>query len=239
MGQVPSIPFRAYLLVGRGRLATHFRHYFDLESIPYFQWSREQDEASLKTLAAKASHVLLAISDSAIERFFEDHRETFRDKTCVHFSGALVSQKISSAHPLMTFAAELYSRENYRTIPFVVEKGRRPFTELLPQLKNPSFELEAENKPLYHALCVMSGNFTVLLWEKVFSEFNRLGLPRGVLTPYLNQTCLNLSGSRESVLTGPLKRNDQTTIAKHLEVLGDDPYADVYRAFLHAYGGSQ
>lgn len=239
MGQVPSHPFRAYLLVGRGRVATHLRHYFELEAIPYFQWSRADSESSLAELTRQASHILLAISDSAIDPFYDRYTATFADKVCVHFSGAHYSPRVPSAHPLMTFGPETYSLEQYRQIPFVVEKDRAVFSTLLPHFPNPVFELNASKKSLYHALCVMSGNFTILLWEKVIAEFAKLGLPREALLPYLNQICLNLSQSRESVLTGPLARGDQMTISKHLEVLGRDPYAEVYRAFLHAYGGSK
>lgn len=253
MRQVPAQPgitasqAVAYLIIGDGRLARHLQAYFRFEALPYLTWSRtsqaspDSPDSNLRSLAAKATHILLAISDSAIEPFLKEHR-FLQDKVCVHFSGALVTPLAASAHPLMTFSQltssqGAYSHERYLEIPFVLEKGRGSLSNLLPGLKNPSFEIQRDDKVRYHALCVMSGNFTTLLWEKTFREFAKLGLPKEVLFSYLNQITENLEASPAgtSVLTGPLVRGDQTTIEKHLAELGADPYADVYRSFVTAF----
>ena len=239
MGQVPAST--AYLIAGGGRMARHFAHYLDLESIPFTTWTRSEGAAALQSKAEMASRVLLLISDDAIEAFHSEHSYLHR-RTCVHFSGARSFPRIYGAHPLMTFSERLYDLETYRSIPFVVERGRPPMAELLPGLVNPAFAIDAATKPLYHALCAMAGNFSVLLWEKAFRDFEEnLGLPKEALIPYLRQISdnLTLSDPEESVLTGPLKRNDARTIERHLTVLKDDAYADVYRAFVHAYQGGQ
>jgi hypothetical protein len=229
----------SYLIIGNGRVATHFARYFSLESLPFKQWSRRESEGdtNLRELARDASHVLLLISDRSIEPFFNEH-SFLNEKTCLHFSGSLVSGKIRGAHPLMTFSHEPYDLETYRRISFVLEKDRGTMAELLPGLSNPHVALDAAQKPLYHALCSMSGNFSVLLWERVFSEFeNKLELPRSALRPYLERITMNLLGVKtgDSVLTGPLARNDRAVIDKHLSVLKGDPYEQVYRAFIAAF----
>jgi 2-dehydropantoate 2-reductase len=229
--------FRSYLVIGGGRVARHFQFYFESLSIPFSTWNRSQSRESLTQKALECSHVLLLIPDSAIETFHSEHPE-IHDRICVHFSGALVSARLPGAHPLMTFADRLYDLEIYEQLPFVLEKGRGTMSELLPGLPNPCVALEPEKKKLYHALCAMAGNFTVMLWEKVFAEFeSQLGLPKHVLLPYLLQTTENLSLSPmgSSVLTGPLVRGDQGTITKHLEVLAGDPFAGVYEAFVKAH----
>ncbi|RYZ63975.1 MAG: DUF2520 domain-containing protein [Proteobacteria bacterium] len=183
---------------------------------------------------------MLAVSDSAITSILE--RFPFlNEKTCVHFSGSLVTPLAASAHPLMTFAEQTYTHERYLEVPFVLERGRGKFEDLLPGLRNPSFEIEAEKKVRYHALCVMSGNFTTLLWEKTFAEFAKLGLPKEVLAPYLGQITENLETAPQgaSVLTGPFVRGDRKTIETHLKELGSDAYADVYRSFLKAFESTQ
>ncbi len=227
MRQVPAAAH--FLLVGDGRLARHFAHYLRLENLSFDQWSRRLG-GSLETLADRCTHVLLAISDSAIEPFLTAH-PFLRTHVCVHFSGALVTPAVPSIHPLMTFGPDLYSLDEYRAIPFVLEKGR--IVEL-PGLTNVVVELSPEAKPLYHALCVASGNFTVILWEAVFERFQSLGLPREILFPYLVKTAQNLltASPGETVLTGPLKRGDFKTIEKHLEALDGDPLAELYRAFV-------
>lgn len=227
-----------YLIIGDGRLARHLRTYLSFLNLPHDQWCRStQDARALTVLSERASHVLIAISDSAIDPFLVAHPDLLR-RACVHFSGAFVHSSVASAHPLMTFGPELYSIEAYRSVPFVFERGRGSMATLLPGLPNASFELDPWQKPLYHALCSMSGNFTTLLWEKAFASFSReLGLPQAILHPFLMQTMRNLLDSAlgESVLTGALARGDSRTIEKHLAALGADPYADVYRAFVEAY----
>lgn len=235
MRQVPSTT--TYLILGRGRIATHFCRYFELLELPFQQWDRSQ---SLDLLADKAefcSHVLFLLPDDVIESFHFEHEKLFDQMVRVHCSGALNSKEISSAHPLFTFSEQLYDLQTYEQMPFVLDAGQE-ISHLLPGLPNPSYHLNPDQKNLYHALCVMGGNFTVMLWEKVFDDFEvKLNLPRRVLSPYLGQICANLSKSQigTSVLTGPLVRNDLGTIEKHLEALAGDPYEDVYRSFVAAY----
>ncbi len=235
--QAQALAVAHYLVIGDGRLARHLGTYLSLESVSFDRWSRREPLGALPALISGATNVLLAISDSSIEPFVTAH-PSLLDRSCVHFSGALVSAQIPSAHPLMTFSSEPYCLESYRSIPFVFERGRGSMASLLPGLRNSSFEIEAAKKPLYHALCSMSGNFTVMLWEKVFSLFaSELHLPPEVLHPYLEQVTKNLLTLKlgESVLTGPLARRDFATIEKHLRALGSDPYSTVYRAFVEAY----
>lgn len=226
----------SFLIIGGGRAARHFAHYFNLENFRFEVWSRELSLEALAHKISRSTHALLLISDRAIDDFYRQN-PALSERVVVHFSGALKSELVAGAHPLMTFAERLYDLETYRQIHFIYDEGQS-FERLLPGLKNPNRPLLIGLKPLYHALCVMSGNFTTMLWEKVFGEFEaKLGLPRDVLFPYLHQTAENLRhvSANQSVLTGPIVRNDQLTIDVHLAALKDDPYRDVYRAFCDAY----
>lgn len=241
MGQVPAFSqsFSHYLVLGDGRVARHAALYLKLLELPFLTWTRNDGPEALLQRAQSASHVLVLLSDRAIVPFLRENSELIRaGKTCVHFSGSLTTELAAGAHPLMTFTEKPYSLDEYRRIPFVIEKGRGAFTSLLPGLPNASFEIEPGSKPLYHALCVMAGNFTVLLWEKTFATFaKRFGLPKAVLIPYLERIAKNLAESKpqESVLTGPLARGDRETIEANLGSLANDPFADVYRAFVSAH----
>lgn len=240
MGQVPALT--SFLVIGSGHLARHMRRYLELQKLPHKIWNRSQNtESELHDLSAGASHVLLAISDHSIQSFFNAHA-FFEKKICVHFSGALVIKNIPSAHPLMTFANEMYDLATYQSIPFIIEAGGPALTEILPGFNNVSYALNPEHKDLYHALCVLSGNFTILLWEKAFSEFAKLGLPKQALLPYLGQTAINLTKapSGKSVLTGPLVRGDHQTIQRHINTLKNDPFGAIYKAFVeHAAPSNQ
>jgi hypothetical protein len=138
MRQVPG-----YLIIGNGRVARHFCHYFSLLDIPVSQWRRPESLTRLKTLASKATHILLLVSDKAIEPFIREHlQDTAAVK--VHFSGALTTPLAHGAHPLMTFNDGVYPLEKYKSIPFVVDAGAPDFEDLLPGLPNPHASLPAE-----------------------------------------------------------------------------------------------
>lgn len=236
MGQVPNVN---YLLIGGGRLGRHLHFYLRNLDLSLQTWTRREPVAELKLKLGSASHVLLAIPDREIESFIQAHLHSFNG-TIVHFSGALVSKLGQSAHPLMTFSETLYSPEKYRDIPFIIEDTSE-FHEILPGLPNKSYKIAAEKKPLYHAYCVMSGNFTTLLWEKFFSDLkNELGVPAEAAEAYLKQIASNLTevaeGKTASVLTGPIVRGDLETVNKNLEALDKsfDLYSGIYRAFVTA-----
>ena len=36
---------------------------------------------------------------------------------------------------------------------------------------NPNFKIDITKKTRYHMLCVLANNFTTILWEKVFADF--------------------------------------------------------------------
>jgi predicted short-subunit dehydrogenase-like oxidoreductase (DUF2520 family) len=223
-----------YGLIGRGRVATHLAHYLELEKQPFSIWHRGMDRPPAEVVG-DADLLLLAISDGALEPFLAEHRE-LASVTAVHFSGSLVVGAAHGLHPLMTFGPELYELETYRSIPFIEEREGLGFREVFPALRNPSWAIDREHKPLYHALCVLAGNFTTLLWSKAFDDFEtRLGLPRQALLPYLTRTVNNTTRTGRTALTGPLARGDADTVARDLRALGDDPFEGVYRAFAAAH----
>ena len=109
----------------------------------------------------------------------------------------------------MTFGPTLYSFDDYRSIPFVLDAGGRPFTDLFPDLPNPSYVIDAADRPYYHALCVMAGNFSTMLWLKLFDELERrFDIPASAAHPYLARVAANLVADGHQALTGPLARGD-------------------------------
>ena len=236
-----------YAILGDGRLARHMRRYLELLGLPASGWSRNPrsdfnthrhpDAAErLRRTVAPATQVLLLVSDDAIATVLRQY-PWLHGHRLVHCAGALSLPGVAGAHPLMTFADGLYSLEQYRRIPFLVESGH-DLDEVLPGLPNPRHTVSVEQKALYHALCVSAGNFPQLLWQQVGRRFeDRLGVPATVLRPYLEQVLANFLADPERALTGPLARGDAGTIGRNLSALHDDPLGDVYRAFLSLHEG--
>lgn len=234
MGQVPAMTTQ-FLLVGRGRLARHFDHVLThlLKTEP-LRWDRSMGLDSLRPLAEKATHVGLAVSDSAIAELCAGPLANL-DARLVHFSGATSVPGVASAHPLMSFGPELFADDVYGRIHFAVT-GAESLSELLPDWPNPWFRLSDQDKALYHAWCVMAGNFPVILWERMESEFAKLGCPPEAGRLYVRQVAENFFRTGPAALTGPLVRGDQVTIEKNLAALGTSSWAELYRSFLEVRG---
>ena len=234
-----------YAIVGGGRLARHFSEYFRLLEIPHTRWARDcrsplntfvttNAEKRLRETIANADRVLLLVSDNAIATLLKQY-PFLHEKQLIHCSGALSFPGVAGAHPLMTFADRLYPLDTYQTVPFMCEAGYG-FDQLLPGLPNPHFAIDVEDKARYHALCVMAGNFSQLLWKSVSDRFERqFDLPGETLHPYLSQVAGNFIDAPETALTGPLIRNDQQTIERNIHSLDEDALQDLYLAFVRFY----
>ena len=238
-----------YAIVGGGRLARHFSHYFQLLEIPHTCWTRDGQasfntfelpdaEQRLRETVGKADRVLLLVSDNAIGILLKQY-PFLHEKQLIHCSGALSFPGVAGAHPLMTFADDLYELETYGSMPFMLEAGHL-FEDLFPGLSNPHFMINVEDKARYHAMCVMAGNFSQVLWQGISERFEKqLDIPAGSLHPYLNRVVGNFIEAPEVALTGPLTRNDHQTIEKNVQSLNGDPLQDLYRAFVHFYQSDQ
>ena len=235
MRQVPEQHATPLGIVGSGRVARHFHHYFTLLGLPVCVWSRRGRAPSPPDALASCRTVLLLIRDEAIVPFV-DAWPALQEKRLVHCSGSLVTPAAEGAHPLMTFGPTLYELAEYRAIPFVLDTGGTPFAELLPGLQNPSFMIPAVERPYYHALCVMAGNFSTILWVKLFDELHRrFGMPASAAHPYLARVATNVMADADQALTGPLSRGDAKTVTANLGVLEGDPFHAVYSAFAKVY----
>ena len=235
MRQAPT-----YLIIGDGCMAQHTCHYFTLLGLTYYHWHYRTQ--SLKTLAAhlkQVSHILLLITDHAIEPFIQYHLTHVKQpQRIIHFSGNLVISNAIGAHPLQSFSRERhYSEAEYRAIPFVIEQHKPQVQDVLPGIPNPKFYIAPHKKPYYHALCVAANNFTHLLWQQFFSAMeSEFSIPISHLLPYLHRSFENLTYFPNCTLTGPFARGDQSVLQSDLAALENTPLYEIFQAFIHSYG---
>jgi predicted short-subunit dehydrogenase-like oxidoreductase (DUF2520 family) len=186
----------------------------------------------LKETVSRADRVLLLVPDDSITAVLKQYPFLY-EKQLIHCSGSLSIPDVAGAHPLMTFTDQLYPLDTYQRVPFVLETGSS-FAQLLPGLPNPHFVIDAEAKSRYHAMCVMAGNFSQIMWKVISDRFEQqLGLPAAILHPYLEQVAENFMQAPHTALTGPLTRDDRQTIDRNLASLEGDPLQDLYIAFVH------
>src|SRR5262245_25255239 len=237
MRQVPSGQPPPIGIVGDGRLARHFQHYFQLLGLPICRWCRRQSTVDPPQALASCQTVLLLIRDDAIVPFVEQWPE-LKGQRLVHCSGSLLTSVAACAHPLMAFGERLYDLDTYSSVVFAVDAG---FTlpELLPGVPNRFFTVSTADRAYYHALCVLAGNVSTMLWAKLFEELEqRFGVNAQAAFPFLKQITANLLDDPRRALTGPFSRRDTDTIRTNLDALEHDPFRAVYAAVAGMYGYS-
>jgi hypothetical protein len=228
MRQVPH-----YLIIGNGRVSRHFQHYFTLLNLSFSNWHRAEPIEKLHNFLDTATHILILISDKSIDAFITQHLSN-SNAIRIHFSGSVISEYAYGAHPLTTFNHDVYSLEKYSAIPFIIDHDAPE--NLLPGLPNSQARLNKSLKEKYHALCVLSGNFSCLLWQKLFSSLeNEFNLPHDIAHIYLQQQTENLLHDFKSALTGPLIRKDYQTIKNNINALEADPFQEIYKNFVSCY----
>jgi 2-dehydropantoate 2-reductase len=220
------------LLVGSGRLSQHLVYWNSLQksSLQISNWNRKSHSIEdLKNKIQSVDLIWLAISDSALVPFFEEHLLQAKAKV-VHFSGALHDARMISAHPLMSFPVELMSADVYPKIHFALT-GASNLQQVLPGLTNSFSLIDEKQKAFYHSLCVVAGNFPQFLWNESLNEFRKLDIPAHAVETYIQQITQNFIQLKEKSLTGPLVRKDQVTIEKNLKALENSKLKKIYESF--------
>ncbi len=230
------------LLLGSGKLARHWSHYFQLKNISYLEWKKPHElNRDFEAILSQASSVWVLVSDRAIAELVQKILSLAPTLPILHSSAALSISGACTIHPLQTFGPELYSLEAYEKITFtLIEEEWKSAPEaaknLIERLGNQTQTIPHHARTRYHANCVMVANFPQILWSAVFSNLADSGsLSANAFHPLLKQSVENFLVHGSSALTGPLVRNDQITLQKHLTSLANTPLAHTYQTFIELY----
>ncbi|MCO5112918.1 MAG: DUF2520 domain-containing protein [Bdellovibrionaceae bacterium] len=237
--------------IGQGRISPHIPYLMGFLSSHFANLNREQFKIFLshaskcktletltevlhdlnetnKNLSIKNIIFYLSVQDREILNVYHPLKDVLSSVSdCrisyVHFSGSFYHPEIVGIHPLMTFTKEIkYPQHIYEDLPLKCDHQ--------DWVRSHSSRLEyipPEDKPLYHALCVMLGNFPQLLIDliskKMPEKFDIQDFK--YLISYSIQNVLEM-GSKG--LTGPHIRKDIETITKNLKSLEGTELKSVY-----------
>lgn len=198
--------------------------------------SRDGD-ASMEAVAKDADIVLLTVSDSAIQtvcQILVAANAIKADAIVVHCSGALTSEILqahkgstASMHPLQTFP------NVQAALPKVAgtycycegdEAALQTLKPLIAALQMQPVEIQAKNKPLYHAAAVMACNNLVALMECALQLGEAAEIDRDVmwksLKPLVDATVENIDKHGPvDALTGPAARGEIGVVKSHLNAI--------------------
>jgi predicted short-subunit dehydrogenase-like oxidoreductase (DUF2520 family) len=236
------------VLVGAGNAGYHLGKHLGEHAELLQIFSRTQEKAwrlshltgvpyttSLDDLRPDADVYLLAIHDDGIAGVASHLSELgFSGKLVCHTSGATpISvfektglERYGVFYPLQTFSVG--RQPDFGQIPFIVEANNPKDAALLEELAGvftkKIYHLSDEKRAALHVAAVFVNNFTNHLFGAGKKILDDESLPFDLLLPLISETVAKLrEEAPASVQTGPAKRGDVKTIARHLGYLKKYP----------------
>ena len=238
---------RSVSIAGAGNVATHLGKALLKSGIRIdYCWNRTSEKAEklanilnahvTESIAdfGKSDLILCCLSDDALEAYipqFSEIKPVAATSGTVNVLALPHTNPVSVFYPLQTFSqGRDISLEN---VPFFIESSNpdweNKLSELTRLLSNEVHRLSWEKRQHLHVAAVLVNNFTNHLADIAQRHLQEQHLPFEWLLPLLEETVAKLNvQSAFDAQTGPAKRNDSTTIQRHLELLnGKD--AEVYK----------
>jgi predicted short-subunit dehydrogenase-like oxidoreductase (DUF2520 family) len=196
-------------------------------------------------LLLEADVVLIAVNDEAVSEVATTLVGTGMVTTrhvLMHCSGAFGAVEafaavqgkvggIATLHPLRAIADGRAAMRSMKGTVFGVEgdeRGKAAAQALVTVLGGVALGLAGTNMAAYHAAAAMASNFAVALVDAAAVALRASGVPHdqalAALVPLAQGALANVAAhGTERGLTGPIRRGDEQTVARHLDALAHDP----------------
>ncbi|MCB9557586.1 MAG: DUF2520 domain-containing protein [Deltaproteobacteria bacterium] len=187
---------------------------------------------ALPAVVSAANTLIIAVSDDAI-RPLANRLSPAAGQIVLHTSGAQSAAvalgsdiaQCGTFHPLCAIADHRQAAGALAGALFALEGADAAVAEgqrLAERLGGVPRRIAAEDLPRYHAGAVLASNLSVALWAAALDVWQPLGIGLDALLPLMRSTLQNLDflGLPEA-LTGPVRRGDDQTVARHLALLAD------------------
>ncbi len=227
-------------LFGFSRNAEHFNSKMSdlgIGYLPYSDWTSQPDV------------VLVAVPDDQI---IEVAQSIDPNITIIVPSGSFDMESVKNPHKIVIWGiySFLHGRElDYRKIPFCVESSSAKSQEQLHHMMAPwQTQLHVTNsdqRTKAHMAAVFSNNFVSALYQIAFDVLEKEHLNTELVVATIQQLAEKLGSEHpKNLQTGPAKRNDLSSLNKHMKLLTNEPdQQEVYRVLsniiLTKYGHSK
>lgn len=197
--------------------------------------------SSVKELVGSSDIIFITVPDGEIQNVYKKLcKNDLRNKILCHCSGAMSANIFDdieskgaygfSIHPAFAFSDKRTSYKQLGNAFFTVEgnSGKMPLiTGILDMLGNPYQIIAAEDKYKYHTSLTMASNCVAALYNIAESLLRDCGFSHDMAVKVLNPLFINnaeniCKSGCISALTGPVDRNDVSTVEKHLSVINND-----------------
>jgi predicted short-subunit dehydrogenase-like oxidoreductase (DUF2520 family) len=185
---------------------------------------------------------IIAVSDDVLIRLAANKflKSIIGNSVVIHTAGGVelsvlktLSEHFGVFYPFQTFSKE--RKISFKNIPIFIEASDEPTLEKLKKIgENISEKVEIsdfEHRKYIHLAGVFACNFTNQMYAMSEKILHSKNISFSVLMPLILETAEKVrTNSPKTVQTGPVMRNDQVTINKHIELLANMP--DCKRMYL-------
>jgi predicted short-subunit dehydrogenase-like oxidoreductase (DUF2520 family) len=194
----------------------------------------EKITQSYNSLAA--AHVyIISVSDDAIEDV--SSQLPFEGRLVVHTSGSAALSQLDNRnrkgvfYPLQTFSKN--KEVDFTQIPICLESEIEDDYAILEKLARSisplTYSISSQQRQALHVAAVFVNNFTNHLYAIGNTICDANGISFDILKLLIQETADKIKTlSPLEAQTGPAKRNDRTTIQRHLDFINDPVQKDIY-----------
>jgi len=233
-------------IIGSGNVATHLAAAFKNAGHRIVQvYSRNLQNAALLAYHVKADAIddmenidpetdlfIIAVKDDAIAAIAGSLAAY--QKLTVHTSGATDLKALSSIiptagvfYPLQTLSKN--KEVDFLTVPLCIEGNDRQTTIQLEQIaqtiSNKVYRINSAQRKTLHLAAVFACNFPNYLYDIARQLLQKQNIDFDLIRPLILETAQKVQDNLPAdVQTGPAVRNDQGTMAVHLEMLENKPF---------------
>ncbi len=203
---------------------------------------------SAEELVSSVDTVFLTVPDSTIKATYNSlPKELLCGRQICHCSGAMsvmetfpniaeYGAKGTSIHPLFPISSKTESYKELSNAFFCIEGDcAGEWSAVLSGMGNPTRIITSEIKSRYHASCSVASNLVCGLMAESVELLEQCGFTADEALAALEP--LAMSNMKRifdvgpiSALTGPVERNDVSTVKKHIACISGGTNADIYRA---------
>lgn len=206
--------------------------------------------SDLETLVNSCNVLFLTVSDGEISTVFQSIKDSnISGKIICHTSGALSSLDAFgdidktgaygySVHPLFPVSSKTNSYRELEDAFFCIE-GSAEYLDLITELLNSANIktkiISSDKKVQYHAACAISSNLICGLINESISLMKQCGFDEdeaiNALSPLIRSNVNHvIEDGLVNALTGPVERNDLTTVQKHIACFDSEEEKYLYKA---------
>lgn len=192
--------------------------------------------------------VFLTVTDGAIkDTYLSLPKELLKGKQLCHCSGAMSAEeafpnisdfgaKGTSIHPLFPVNSKSESCKELKNSFFCIEGDcAEEWKDIFSAIGNPTRIIDSSIKIRYHAACCVASNLVCGLMEESKALLEQCGFSGDEAIAALSPLVMSnirriLAAGPVGALTGPVERNDVSTVKKHISCIENDIDANIYKS---------